>query len=693
MGHFPGPKFSAFTRLPYLTAIVIGELPRHVAQLHAQYGEVVRLSPDELSFTNPKAWRDIYGYGSKEGPGSAPPKNWNRRGSSPDGANSLVAEQDNAEHARIRKIFSPAFSDRALVQQSPLFIKYADQLVRNLRESVQANAVDLVRMYNFTTFDVMADLTFGESLHLLDNAEYNTWIQVIFRSIKGGTLMSIFFYYPLAKFILFTLLGKTIATFRREHHNYTVERVTKRLEKGRVSEGVDLWDLVLQQEDKGKPGLTRPVMDMNGELFMLAGTETTATLLSGLTYLLLVHSESMAKLVEEIRTAFNSSDDITSHLAMYSSPNNFRLPESFIPERWLGDPRFTSDERSALQPFHVGPRDCLGKNMALHEMRLIMSKVLFNFDLELLPECRNWIADQKIYSLWEKTPLMVKIKDAVPDVDMYEDVVQLTTPLQLQPPVSIYIKSDSPYRVTLIKGNSVDVDAGPESFTKITSLRPLIIASSAPLKSAFAEGWNKLPAELKILTLEFNMKAENRVGAGNKCVYPPIVYCRLLPHLAMTREIGAIARDIFWTKNEFHLEPAYYSVIPGNGSLDARLYFAYPPQAFHHLIRRLAVRIRPMRDEWLKLAKLANGDYGFAALRNVVVELDMRVVQFTRARRYDDFLTNTVGDGIDFHCAGNLKFLAPQKAKGRSSEVSFEDVKKMFNSRIRFAVEETKAEG
>lgn len=133
-------------RLPYLTAIAKGELPRHVAQLHEQYGEVVRLSPDELSFTNPKAWRDIYGYGSKEGPGSLPPKNWNRQGSSPNGVNSLVAEPDNAEHARIRRIFSPAFSDRALVQQSPLFAKYTNQLIGCLRASANANAVDLVRM-------------------------------------------------------------------------------------------------------------------------------------------------------------------------------------------------------------------------------------------------------------------------------------------------------------------------------------------------------------------------------------------------------------------------------------------------------------------------------------------------------------------------------------------------------------------
>ncbi|KAI4919764.1 hypothetical protein J4E90_001901 [Alternaria incomplexa] len=289
--------------------------------------------------------------------------------------------------------------------------------------------------------------------------------------------------------------------------------------------------------------------------------------------------------------------------------------------------------------------------------------------------------------------LTIKTLSKVPDVDMYEDVIQLTTPLQLQPPVSIYIKSDSPYRVTLIKGNSVDVDAGPQSITKITSFRPLIIASSAPLKSAFEEGWNRLPAELKALILEFNVKAENRVGARNKAVYLPIVHCRLLPHLTMTREIAAIAREIFWTKNEFHLEPSYESVVIGKGRLDTRLYFAYPPQASHHLIRRLAVRIRPMRIEWLKLAKLANGDYGFAGLRNVVVELDMRIVHLTSARKYNDFLTNTVGDGIDFHCAGNLKFLAPQKAKGKSSEVSFEDVKKMFNSKIRFAVEETQAEG
>jgi cytochrome P450 len=48
--------------------------------------------------------------------------------------------------------------------------------------------------------------------------------------------------------------------------------------------------------------------------------------------------------------------------------------------------------------------------MAFHEMRLILAKVLFNFDLELCPESKGWLQDQRVYVLWQKSPLMVKVK-------------------------------------------------------------------------------------------------------------------------------------------------------------------------------------------------------------------------------------------------------------------------------------------
>ncbi|KAH7066434.1 cytochrome P450 [Paraphoma chrysanthemicola] len=465
LSHFPGPRFSAFTRLPYIIAVATGQITQYVARLHEKYGEVVRISPDELSFLHPQAWRDIYGHGSKEGKGSAPPKFWPRYQSTQvNGVPSLISIQGPAEHARARKIFSPAFSDRALTQQSPLFMRYAEKLVTSLQQSGKDGATfDMVRMYNFTTFDVMGDLTFGEPLHMLDSAEYDPWVSIIFDNIKRGVQLGLIYdYYPLVGCLFRALLHKKVSKLQHEHSNYSVKRVTKRLEKGRVSEGVDLWDLILQEQEKGKAGLTRDEMNSNASIFMVAGTETTATLLSGLTFLLLTHPKSMEKLVDEIRGTFSSSYNITMEaiaglpylnacikealrryppvpggpphktpadgsticghyvppnvfvaahqLPTYTSPTFFRDPLDFVPERWTGDPRYANDERAVVQPFSVGSRDCLGKNMAYHEMRLLLAKVVYNFDLELRPQSQEWLQNQRIFTLWEKMPLLVKVK-------------------------------------------------------------------------------------------------------------------------------------------------------------------------------------------------------------------------------------------------------------------------------------------
>ena len=164
----------------------------------------------------------------------------------------------------MRRIFNPAFSDRALKQQEPLFTKYVNQLVQVVKEGIQQDAnkkFDMVSLYNFTTFDVMGDLTFGEPLHMLDKNEYDPWVSIIFSSIKIATKLSIMTFYPLLSQVFKIAFGPMMFKKRVEHFNHSVERVTKRLEKGRSSEGVDLWDLVLNQQE-GK-GLSRGEMDAN----------------------------------------------------------------------------------------------------------------------------------------------------------------------------------------------------------------------------------------------------------------------------------------------------------------------------------------------------------------------------------------------------------------------------------------------
>lgn len=101
--------------------------------------------------------------------------------------------------------------------------------------------------------------------------------------------------------------------------------------------------------------------------------------------------------------------------AAYASPINFHRPEQFIPERWLPEAKnnpsspFFSDRRDVLQPFSAGPRNCIGRNLAFAEMRLILARVLWSFDIELCNGSANW-SEQKSYSLWEKPALMCRLK-------------------------------------------------------------------------------------------------------------------------------------------------------------------------------------------------------------------------------------------------------------------------------------------
>lgn len=231
------------------------------------------------------------------------------------------------------------------------------------------------------------------------------------------------------------------------------------------TERKDFMFYALRAMEKGDPAtmMSKEEIVATFEVLMLAGSETTATLLSGVTYLLLKTPEVMKKLVAEIRSNFTHSHDITlasvSNLkyelavleealrimppvatalvrlvppglgemvgghfvpggtrvgipswAACRSPLNFRDPDAFIPERWLGDARYAEDQREASQPFNIGPRGCIGRNLAYAEMRIILARVLFEFDLELMESSKSWLENLKNVNLWQKDPLMVKLK-------------------------------------------------------------------------------------------------------------------------------------------------------------------------------------------------------------------------------------------------------------------------------------------
>nr|QSG30343.1 CYP65EW1 [Hormonema carpetanum] len=456
LSKFPGPKLWAATNIPLIYTVWMGVEPRQKQRLHATYGPVVRVSPTELSYIDAQAWKDIYGHRSsgkksflKDRRLYAVPVN---------GTTSILSSSDE-DHARQRRVLSHAFSDKALKEEEPLFKRYANLLIVKLKERAFNDVpVDMVAFWNFTTFDIMSDLTFAESLHMLEGSEYSPWVTTIFQTLKSMTRLRAVRLLPGMTTMVNVVLGKMIRKKQAQHFKYSADRVDLRLTKN--PDRPDLWSHVLRRAGQ-EGGMSLAEMHSNSAMFMIAGTETTATLLSGLTYHLIRNPEMMAKLVQEIRTFFPTEDHITvetlaqlpylnacleegmrmyppiaaglpritphggamicgeyvpeniavsvSPWAIYHSHTNFYEADSFIPERWLGkDERFINDNHAAFQPFSTGPRNCIGRNLAYHEARLLMTEVLWNFDLGLMPESEGWI-DQKVFSFWDKPPLWLKL--------------------------------------------------------------------------------------------------------------------------------------------------------------------------------------------------------------------------------------------------------------------------------------------
>ncbi|KAF6837161.1 cytochrome P450 [Colletotrichum plurivorum] len=470
LSKYPAPIYCHISHFPVAWHMWHGTLPYWIDRLHKKYGPIVRVSPTELSYTASQAWKDVYGHsrGSDEKKKRGCAKNPRFYGPVRDLDNGTpgILEADDANHARFRRIFSHAFSAKALLEQEPIFEKYTSLLVRRLKDkmaegSSRGGGFDLSAWYNYTTFDVMADLTFGESLGLLEKAQYAPWIAAIWNSFQAGVVFRSMRYWPPFYRILRLAFGAKLREKRRVQFRFCADSVDRRLARDPTHTHKDLWSLVLaQKEEEGR--LTLPEMHTNASAFMMAGTETTATACAGLTYYLLKHPDKMERVVREIRDTFQSEEDMTivrmqrleylqacldetlriyppsvtgfqritppegaeicgrfvpggtsvyvSNYACFRSELNFRDPEKFIPERFLDTTgAFAHDNRAALQPFSHGPRACMGRHMAYVEMRMIMTKMLWNFDLKLCDEDENWL-DQPVFLVFKKRPLLVHVR-------------------------------------------------------------------------------------------------------------------------------------------------------------------------------------------------------------------------------------------------------------------------------------------
>ncbi|KAL2801988.1 cytochrome P450 monooxygenase [Aspergillus granulosus] len=451
LSRFPGPLSHAISRMPYFYRACNGTLPFDMLGLHQRYGDIVRIAPDELAFSHPDAWKDIMGH--KNGLPEMAKANWFYRPLVEEPLH--VVNEDNHQHKRLRRQLAYGFSERGMREQEPLIKGYVDILLEKLHDMSSAGEpISLSDWYNFTTFDIIGDLAFGQPFGCLEGSNYDGWIKNIFDAGHLGSYLQALTFFPWLRRAIMALVPQSVKDGAQRHKDLAKRKMIQRI--AMPNDRADLIEGLLKKKDE--LDLTVEHLIANAEILIIGGSETTASLLSGVTYLLLRNPEAYEKLKDEIRSTFQNQEEINmtsvnklsymlacldealrmyppianglprvtpkggarvlgEHIpegtnvsihqwALYRRDDYFEDPNTYHPERFMGSAKFVNDRRDAFQPFHFGPRNCLGRNLAYSEMRLILALIMFNFDMELADESIDWI-QQKNFLMWQKGPLKV----------------------------------------------------------------------------------------------------------------------------------------------------------------------------------------------------------------------------------------------------------------------------------------------
>lgn len=191
-----------------------------------------------------------------------------------------------------------------------MLMKYANLLVAQLKIAVKSNTVqDLSAWYNFTTFDLTGEFAFGEAFHCLERGgQRHFFLETVDKGVVLGLQMQQFERYGLLT-MLKPFIPRSATKPKDDMDKYTQELVDRRLERGYDFETTDVFNYLLQNKNDDDK-LTRAELYENGIILVVAGSETTATLLTGATYFLCKNPSKLSKVQDEVRNAFAEDAEI-----------------------------------------------------------------------------------------------------------------------------------------------------------------------------------------------------------------------------------------------------------------------------------------------------------------------------------------------------------------------------------------------
>jgi cytochrome P450 len=253
----------------------------------------VLISPNRLSLDGAVGWPEVFGHRSggqsefSKEPGFPSP-----------GVEVSIIGAPRDVHRRQRRQLGHAFSETAMYEQEPIIDRYTDKLIAQLTARAQrGELVDIVKWLNFTTFDIIGDLAFADSFHSLDSSEYHPWVLTIFDSIRGSAMHRFPSAIPILRPVVAIMMGTKSLEKLAEHNLFVANKARERMDLGAEPLGRrDFKTYMMRKNRDGEVGLTNHEIEVNSSILIVAGSETTATALSGFFFYLSLKHQKCTKL-------------------------------------------------------------------------------------------------------------------------------------------------------------------------------------------------------------------------------------------------------------------------------------------------------------------------------------------------------------------------------------------------------------
>ncbi|KAI0399779.1 cytochrome P450 [Xylaria palmicola] len=431
---FPGPKLAAATGWYefYYQCWCEGRYIFETENMVKKYGPIIRVNPEELFIHDPEFYNEVYVTESTRRTNHY--DNF-AQGIGFDGCHLLTVDHDL--HRARRKPIEPFFSRMGVSRLQDMLAEVALHLETRLRG--YAGTGEVVRLdHAFTAYtgDIIGRMcldTDDPSDRFLSKEDFSAdWFWVMHMIIRSVPLFSAF---PWIIWLLNPIPGEALLWLYPRGKAFDIFQKKARSNIRKALEGDKSGDKYVESlfhhvasSDMPASEKTEERLAKEAQLLLGGGTVTSARTISCATYYILTQPDLAKRLEEELRQPMAEwpshvptwaelerlpllqavikealrvdfgvmtrlpriSPDVPlqyrqytipagvpvgmSSYFMHTDPDIFPRPFDFIPERWLGT--VTPLMNRNFVPFARGSRTCLGSNLALAEISLVLA-VLF----------------------------------------------------------------------------------------------------------------------------------------------------------------------------------------------------------------------------------------------------------------------------------------------------------------------------